>query len=54
MGSVSGEYIKRGGDYLLSILRNEPCIEYSRFYDGEDATSEKFRQGLGFSREEAE
>ena len=54
MGYLPGEIIKSGGDYLLSILKWEPQIEYCRFYDGTEETRKRLRERLGLSEEDAD
>ncbi len=51
MGYLPGDPIQQAGDYLLSILRAEPSVRYSRFYDGRDETHEALCQAIGLENE---
>jgi hypothetical protein len=46
MGHAYGFQTKPAGDYLLSILKLEPLIAYSRFYDGTDETEQALIAGM--------
>jgi hypothetical protein len=38
---------RKAGDHLLSLLKAEGSVPYSRFYDGEDVTHDRLREALG-------
>ena len=45
---------KKTADYLLKILKDEPLIRYSRFYDGTDQTRVPLITGIGITEEDAD
>lgn len=48
MGRARGKDVKTAVNYLLSILANEPTVNYSRFYDGTAKTAKTISRGMGF------
>lgn len=54
MGHMPEEIVKKAGDYLLSILKDEPTIKYDRFYDGEDLCRQRLCKGMKMSASDAD
>jgi hypothetical protein len=46
MGYLPCEPIQQAGRYLLSVLRAEQSVRYSRFYDGSDETCDLLHHAL--------
>jgi hypothetical protein len=46
--------IERAGTHLLSLLKIEGTVQYSRFYDGSEETALALAKAMGFDEEEAE
>lgn len=52
--SIPASILKQAGDYLLSVLKKESPIRYSRFYDGTDETRQTLLAGMGISERDAD
>ncbi len=48
MGFSYANNIEKTGLYLLSLLKGDGRVRYSRFYDGEDRTQEALLRGMGY------
>jgi hypothetical protein len=48
MGYSYANNIEKAGLYLLSLLRIEQRVRFSRFYDGTDETEEALLRGMGY------
>ena len=46
MGYIPANVIKTGAQHLLSVLRQELAVKYSRFYDGTVATNDALAAAL--------
>lgn len=51
MGYIPREPIERAGAHLLSVLRAEQSVCYSRFYDGGDETHDLLCRALGLEND---
>jgi hypothetical protein len=51
---ISKHVLKTAGDYLLSVLKKESVIRYSRFYDGTDQTRQRLLEGMGIIEKDAD
>jgi hypothetical protein len=49
MGYIPSGPIQQAGLYLLSVLRADKSVRYSRFYDGRDETHDLLCQALGLN-----
>lgn len=52
--TIPNELLNQAGAYLLSVLKQETPIRYSRFYDGTDATRHKLIAGVGIDERDAD
>jgi hypothetical protein len=51
MGYIPTEPIQQAGLHLLSVLRADKSVRYSRFYDGRDETHDLLCHALGLEDE---
>src|SRR5262245_31575137 len=52
MGYFHADDIEKAGRYLLSVLRVEGTVHYSRFFNGTDDTEQAIVDGMGFDEDE--
>jgi hypothetical protein len=49
MGFAPGEMIEKAGRHLLTVLKEEGQVRYSRFYDGSEDTHEGLLHAFGLT-----
>lgn len=54
MGAWPQEFVQGAGNYLLSVLQDEPTTDFRRFYDGSDEAHDALIRATGMTKEQAD